>query len=138
MPNRLAPSSLCSLSSKCVASLLLKGCQTLDKMWVEPIEEDQQLLLSPSRSAVLHPPDREEVYLQLSPTHRTVLDWLCNLPDMVVEDVVADLLAMVEVQLLEDKDKKLIMTLINIEQMNINDFFFGGVAGKGSEASPQK
>ena len=32
---------------------------------------------------------------------------------------------MVETQLLEDKDKKLIMTMINIEHMRVNDFFFG-------------
>eukprot|EP00092_Neocalanus_flemingeri_P009535 GFUD01010263.1.p1 GENE.GFUD01010263.1~~GFUD01010263.1.p1 ORF type:complete len:623 (-),score=247.21 GFUD01010263.1:60-1928(-) len=129
MPIRLAPSSLYSTTSKCVASLLLRGCQTLDKRWVEPLEEEGQQLLSPvkspARNAVLRPPDREEVYLQLSPGHRTVLDWLSNLPDRVVEDVVVDLLAKVEVQLLEDKDKKLIMTLINIDQMKINDFFFG-------------
>jgi len=120
MPKFLAPSSLYTLSSKCVASSLLEGCQALDKMWVEPAQEEQQVLLSPSS-----PPGREEVYLHLSPTHRTVLDWLSNLPDMVVEKVVMEMLGKMEVKLLEDKDKKLIMTMINIEQMKMNDFFFG-------------
>ena len=84
-----------------------------------------------------------------------MLAWLRNLPDPVVEQVlsivfypnynlewlfelqsrtwniswivkvVTELLDMVETQLLEDKDKKLIMTMINIEHMRVNDFFFG-------------
>jgi len=127
MPNHKSVSSLYCLSCKCVSSLLVRGCQALDKQWKEPVldQEDRQLVLSPDRKAVLHPPDREEVYLQLSPPHRTLLDWLTNLPDRVVEDVVTEFLAEVEVQLLKDKDQKLIMSLINIEKMNINDFFFG-------------
>jgi len=125
MPKHLVPSSLYSLSSKGVASLLLSGCQALDKQWEEPDQEDRKLLLSPDRRAVLHSPDREEVYLQLSPAHRTLLDWLTNLPDRVVEDVVVDFITKVEAQLLKDKDQKLIMSLINIEQMKLSDFFFG-------------
>jgi len=127
MPNHKSVSSLYCLSCKCVSSLLVRGCQALDKQWKEPVldQEDRQLVLSPDRKAVLHPPDREEVYLQLSPAHRTLLDWLTNLPDRVVEDVATEFLAEVEVQLLKDKDQKLIMSLINIEKMNINDFFFG-------------
>jgi len=127
MPNHKSVSSLYCISCKCVSTLLVRGCQALDKQWKEPVldHEDRQLVLSPDRKAVLHPPDRDEVYLQLSPSHRTLLDWLTNLPDRVVEDVVAEFLAEVEVQLLKDKDQKLIMSLINIEQMNINDFFFG-------------
>jgi len=103
-----------------VASLLLTGCQTLDKEWVEPSQDEEEEVVP-----FIKPTGREDVFLQLSPTHRTVLDWLSNLPDRVLEEVVVDLLAKVEKQLLEDKDKKLIMTLINIEHMKINDFFFG-------------
>jgi len=127
MPKHISVAPLYTLSSKRVASLLVRGCQVLDKQWEEPHHdhEDRQLVLSPDRQAVLHPPDREEVYLQLSPPHRTLLDWLTNLPDRVVEDVVAEFLAKVEVQLLKDKDQKLMMSLLNIEQMQINDFFFG-------------
>jgi hypothetical protein len=51
--------------------------------------------------------------------------WLVDLPDTVVEAVLAAALLALEAQLLEDKDKKLIMSLINIEQMRYNDFFFG-------------
>ena len=63
--------------------------------------------------------------LQISPSHKPVLSWLSNLPDRVVEDVVRELLARLETHLLEDMDNKLILTLINIEKMKINDFYFG-------------
>jgi hypothetical protein len=61
----------------------------------------------------------------LSPDQRQVRRWLVDLPDTVVEAVLAAALLALEAQLLEDKDKKLIMSLINIEQMRYNDFFFG-------------
>ena len=51
--------------------------------------------------------------------------WLADLPDTVVESVLSATLLSLEEQLQEDKDKKLIMSLINIEQMRYNDFFFG-------------
>ena len=90
MPVRLAPSSLFSLSSKMVASLLLTGCQTLDKEWVEPSQDEEEVV------PFIKPTGREDVFLQLSPTHRTVLvDWLSNLPIRMLEEVV-DLLAKVE------------------------------------------
>ena len=44
---------------------------------------------------------------------------------LLLVQVVTKLLDLVETQLMEDKDKKLIMTLINIEHMRVNDFFFG-------------
>jgi hypothetical protein len=70
-------------------------------------------------------PGREEVYLHLSPEHRVLLDWLSNLPDRVIEDVVRNFLAKLETHLLDDMDNKLILTMINIEKMKMNDFFFG-------------
>ena len=70
-------------------------------------------------------PSKEEVHLQISESHRPVLSWLSHLPDRVVEDVVVELLARLETHLLEDMDNKLILTLINIEKMRINDFYFG-------------
>jgi len=50
---------------------------------------------------------------------------LSHLPDPVLERVVKDLLNFLERELLEDKDRKIIMTLINIEQMKVNDLSFG-------------
>jgi len=70
-------------------------------------------------------PSREEVSSILPAEQRPILSWLSHLPDPVVETVVGHLLDQVETQLMEDKDKKLIMTLINIEHMKVNDFFFG-------------
>ena len=54
--------------------------------------------------------------------------WNCKVEPKTISwivKVVTELLDMVETQLLEDKDKKLIMTMINIEHMRVNDFFFG-------------
>ena len=61
----------------------------------------------------------------LSLDQRFVKDWLGNLPDTVVEEVVSSTLLNLESRLLVDKDKKLILTLINIETIKMNDFFFG-------------
>jgi len=125
MPTHLIPSSLYTLSSEGVASLLLSGCKSLDNKWQQPAEEDK---LSPKKTPFSLPhksPGREEVYLHLSLEHRALLDWLSNLPDRVIEDVVRSFLAKLETHLVDDMDNKLIMTLINIEQMKMNDFFFG-------------
>ena len=49
-------------------------------------------------------PSKEEVYLrlsQLSEQHQQLLDWLSNLPDRVVEDVVHQFLNKLELHLLE-------------------------------------
>ena len=70
-------------------------------------------------------PSKEEVFTQLSPRHQPLLTWLAHLPDRVVQDVVQEVLARLEQHLLEDMDNKLILTLINIEKMRINDFYFG-------------
>ena len=54
--------------------------------------------------------------------------WNCKVEPKTISwivKVVTELLDMVETQLLEDKDKKLIMTMINIEHMRVNDFLFG-------------
>ena len=78
---------------------------------------------SPPRAVVS--PARDQLDSSLSPLQRQVRVWLADLPDTVVEAVLAATLLALEAQLLEDKDKKLIMSLINIEQMRYNDFFFG-------------
>jgi len=127
MPSYLAPSSLYSLSSQQVASILLAGCKALDSKLQQPVV-DQERHVSPKKPQTRSPhksPGREEVYLHLSPEHRVVLDWLSNLPDRVIEDVVRTFLVKLETHLLDDMDNKLILTLINIEKMRMNDFFFG-------------
>ena len=42
-----------------------------------------------------------------------------------MEDVIKEFLEKLETHLLEDMDNKLILTLINIEKMRMNDFYFG-------------
>ena len=126
MSTHLLPSSLYSLSNQKVATILLEGCKALDSKLQQPVDQDRHI--SPKNTHSISPhksPGREEVSLHLSPEHRAVLDWLSNLPDRVIEDVVRDFLVILETCLLDDMDNKLILTLINIEKMKMNDFFFG-------------
>ena len=124
MPQHLKPVRLYDLTCREVATLLFSSCRRLDNL--EHIDEEERardILSSPSKTP--RTPDREELSLQLSPNHRKLLDWLANLPDRVVEDVIKDFLEKLETHLLEDMDNKLILTLINIEKMRMNDFYFG-------------
>ena len=54
-----------------------------------------------------------------------VREWLFQMPLHLVEDVVRVLLSKVETIVHEDKDCKLILTLINIDRTRPSDFFFG-------------
>ena len=81
--------------------------------------------ISESPTKIKISPCRYEVDTTLSVELRVVKDWLGNLPDTVVEEVVSSTLFNLEARLLVDKDKKLILTLINIETIKMNDFFFG-------------
>ena len=124
MPQHLKPVRLYDLTCREVATLLFSSCRRLDNL--EHIDEEERardILSSPSKTP--RTPDREELSLQLSPNHRKLLDWLANLPDRVVEDVIKDFLEKLGTHLLEDMDNKLILTLINIEKMRMNDFYFG-------------
>ena len=126
MPAHLNPSSLFSLSSQAVANTLLTGCRALDGKLQQPKLHDRQI--SPKKGQIRSPyksPCMEEVSLHLSPEHRSVLDWLSNLPGRVIEDVIRIFVTKLETHLLDDMDNKLILTMINIENMKMNDFFFG-------------
>ena len=125
MPQHLQPSSLYLLCGREVSGHLFNTCRTLDNQLDQNDDLDtRDPVLSPRRSPP-NSPSKEEVYIQLSPQHRMLMDWLSNLPDKVVEDVVQEFLAKLETHLLEDMDNKLILTLINIDKMKINDFYFG-------------
>ena len=128
MPQHLQPPSLYLLCGRDVSSLLFSTCRSLDNQIEQPDDglggNDNDPVLSPRRSPTKSP-SKEEVYLQLSPQHKALMDWLSNLPDKVVEDVVQEFLAKLETHLLEDMDNKLILTLINIDKMKVNDFYFG-------------
>ena len=105
---------------------MFKTCKRLDSE-LEKIDDEEKphdVFSSPTKSP-RKTPNREELRLQLSPNHRNLLEWLSNLPDRVVEDVIKEFLDKLETHLLEDMDNKLIMTLINIEKMRMNDFYFG-------------
>ena len=117
MPVRRGCARLHSLGVSATANLLLAGCQRIDSV-TDPFKKTGpgKPILSPSR---------DEVDLSLTERERLLRAWLCNLPDTVVEEVVSAALANLETKLLVDKDKKLILTLINIETIKVNDFFFG-------------
>ena len=126
MPRHLQPPGLYQVTTNTVASLLFSSCRSLDNATLETELDDikdESLLSSPRKTP--KSPSKEEVLLQICPSHKPVLSWLSHLPDRVVEDVVKELLARLETHLLEDMDNKLILTLINIERMKINDFYFG-------------
>jgi len=129
MPLHLEPSSLYLVSSREVSNLLFTCCRRLDNDIEQPESDfNHDILASPRKYTPKQSPSKEEVYLrlsQLSEQHQQLLDWLSNLPDRVVEDVVHQFLNKLELHLLEDMDNKLILTLINIEKMKINDFYFG-------------
>ena len=126
MPHHLRPVKLYEFSCKEVASLVFRTCKRLDNELEKIDDEDRphEVFSSPTKSPC-KTPDREELCLQLSPRHRNLLEWLSNLPDRVVEDVIKYFLEKLETHLLEDMDNKLILTLINIEKMRMNDFYFG-------------
>ena len=125
MPRHLQPPGLYQVSTNTVASLLFSSCRSLDNTTLEAEfdDRDESLLSSPRKTP--KSPSKEEVLFQISPSHKPVLSWLSHLPDRVVEDVVRELLVRLETHLLEDMDNKLILTMINIEKMKINDFYFG-------------
>ena len=123
MPRHLRPVKLYEFSCKEVASLVFRTCKRLDNE-LEKIDDEERphdVFSSPTKSPC-KTPDREELRLQLSPRHRTLLEWLSNLPDRVVEDVIKQFLEKLETHLLEDMDNKLILTLINIEKMRMEYF----------------
>ena len=124
MPQRKSASSLVDLSSRRASELLLIGCETTDKLWEPPPRAPPTSSLSPLSSPVKSQ-SGPEIPANITRNHEVIRTWLWNLPNNALENVVKDLLDKVEQQLLEDKDKKLIMALINIESMRMNDFFFG-------------
>lgn len=121
MPARRVCPSLYKLGVAQNAKILLTGCQNIDSL-TDPFKVET-ILGSPSRPVVS--PGRDDVDTDLEPSQRELKVWLGNLPDTVVEDVVTVALQDLESQLMVDKDKKLILALINIETIKMNDFFFG-------------
>ena len=133
MPRHLQPHSLYVLSSKEVATLLFRGCVFLDRL--EQVEE----LKSVGRDVGAAIPvivrrtacGKEDVHRQLTPRHRPVLAWLSHLPDRVVMEVVQEVLAKLELHLVEDMDNKLVLIklilnkAVKIERKRVNNFYFG-------------
>jgi len=118
MPLSKSIAALQEISSQEVSRLLLRACQRLDKVWEEPPTPASPPVSPRSGLPTLCPPS-------LSPPCQEVVSWLSHLPDPVTEKVVSGTLALLERELLEDKDRKIIMTLFNIERMRVQDLSFG-------------
>lgn len=54
-----------------------------------------------------------------------VREWLSNCPFIIIEKVIDLTLQQIEQDIVEDKDRKLILTLINIERLKPSDLCFG-------------
>eukprot|EP00088_Acartia_fossae_P038399 TRINITY_DN3979_c0_g1_i1.p1 TRINITY_DN3979_c0_g1~~TRINITY_DN3979_c0_g1_i1.p1 ORF type:complete len:617 (-),score=135.33 TRINITY_DN3979_c0_g1_i1:117-1967(-) len=120
MPRRKKCGSLYSASLGATAKQLLKGCQEIDSK-TEPFSQYNKIRDSPLKIS----PSREVEDADLCVEQRDLKKWLGNLPDTVVQDVFRLAMQQLESQLMVDKDKKLILTLINIESIKMSDFLFG-------------
>jgi len=120
MPRRKISSKLYHLSLSATAKLILEGCQKIDTK-TEPFTQYNRLKDSPIKIS----PSRDAEDNDLCPAQRKLKHWLGSLPDTVVQDVFKLAMQQLENQMSVDKDKKLILTLINIESIKMSDFLFG-------------
>ena len=110
------------------AKCLQRTFYHLDSIWKPPpFAASTSPFASPTSSPVgslamkgiLPPEDPHDTEVHI------VRKWILQMPIMVLEDVVKAVINRVENQVHEDKDCKLILTLINIEKTKPSDFFFG-------------
>jgi hypothetical protein len=126
-----------SLTAESVAKRLHKTLVYLDSIWnpTPNISPGSTPTSSPSVSPMVSPIGGRSTRGILPPNPiqvnrdpclvSVVRDWLFQIPLHLVEDVIRMLLIEVEKIVHEDKDCKLILTLINIERTRPSDFFFG-------------
>jgi len=126
MPVHRTARSLQDLSCRVVASILLDSCKDLDtKIHLQGASCGNRNQQTSPRVSPRKSPAKQEVWQSLNSGQRRLLQWLSHLPETIVEDVIKLFLSQLESFLLEDIDNKLILTLINIDKMKMNDFFFG-------------
>jgi len=122
-----------SLTAESVAKKLHKSLVYLDSIWNPPpiISPGSTPTCSPTTSPIggrstsgILPPIPVDINREPCKISE-VRDWLFQIPLHLVEDVIRVLLIEVEKIVHEDKDCKLILTLINIERTRPSDFFFG-------------
>lgn len=131
MPHFKKVKSLRTLTCDLVAKKLHKTLVHLDSIWNPPPIFSPGS--TPSSSPSTSPIGRNSAILSPIPvevnrepyTIGALRDWLFQIPLHLAEDVLRVLLSKVETIVHEDKDCKLILTLINIERTRPSDFFFG-------------
>ncbi len=129
MPKFKRVNVLKDLAVKETAKVVHKAFLHLDSNWKPPTTTTP--LSSPRTSPLSSPVGRLSCkgILPSEDPHEAEVQiirrWLLQLPIMLVEDVVSDVIEKIEAHIHDDKDCKLILTLINIEKSKPSDFFFG-------------
>ena len=122
------------LCSEKVANGLHESLVFLDSIWKPPplVSPGSSNASSPSTSPIGNSLATRGILPPIIEVNRTdpytveaLRDWLFQMPIFLVEDVVQEVLNKIENIVHEDKDCKLILTLINIDKTKPSDFFFG-------------
>ena len=130
MPPFKKVSDLRDLSADLMAANLHKSLVFLDSVWKPPplVSPGSTPSNSPCTSPIgslatrgILPPES----IPIPNSVEILRQWLFQMPLLLVELVLERVLQKIETIVHEDKDCKLILTLINIEKTKPSDFFFG-------------
>ena len=122
MPTHHQPSSLYFLSNHMVANLLLSGCKRVDKIIQQQKDKDKD---RSHDKLVCNSSCREEDCSSLSAEQELLFEFLSNLPDTVVEEVVQSFQAKLETFLMDDMEDNLNENTKHIDNKEMTDSFFG-------------
>ena len=122
MPSHHQPSSLYFLSNQMVANLLLSGCKEVDRKIQQQHDRMENKIQNklPCISSY-----KEEIFGSLPPEQGFLFEWLSNLPDTVVEEVVHSFQRKLEISLMDDMEENLNWKFNHIDKMHMNESFFG-------------
>eukprot|EP00095_Tigriopus_kingsejongensis_P004263 maker-scaffold1103_size62544-snap-gene-0.12 protein:Tk04263 transcript:maker-scaffold1103_size62544-snap-gene-0.12-mRNA-1 annotation:"angiopoietin-2 isoform x1" len=135
MPRPVIPRPLYQLALARCARNVHTGLKALDQLWQARPRRHPELG-SPAGSphnlstAQLLPPDspspaqtaQSQLHHDLA---RELRDWLTQPPHHLAQDLVEAIIVLIEESVNEDRDRKLIKSLINIEHLKVSDIFFG-------------
>jgi len=136
MPMCHCPSSLTSQCVSVVSHQTRSALVRIDSKWkhfkpVDPKPRSPRVspinprtagsIIPPAPSSPPQPTPQDNVTLQ----QNELRDWLSQMPTPLLQDVVQKVVGLIEMDINEDKDRKIILTLINIESTNPSHFSFG-------------
>ena len=138
MPQYRAPQSLETICLNCVSVLVRDALVLIDSKWnfskalSPPKKSPRASPLSPRTAGSLIPVLASSSASgtltstpQVSLDQDKLRDWLLQMPTMLLEEVVVKVVSLIENDITDDKDRKIILTLINIEKTNPSHFSFG-------------